>query len=131
MIPKKLASSFIGILLKLVVATEMIPGRCLVQSDAISGVEQGSVFSNKYEIIGHPSDLWLGSFKHCIDERGNLIGMQYILKSEGGTQQSLSAVGKIEGECRDIDIEGDIDRIKVSYSNQYGSVNSIKYYKGR
>ena len=57
--------------------------------------------------------------------------MQYILKSEGGTQQSLSAVGKIEGECRDIDIEGDIDRIKVSYSNQYGSVNSIKYYKGR
>ena len=43
--------------IKLSRATDTIPGSCLSQSDKWSGVQEGSVFSNKYEIIDHSSSL--------------------------------------------------------------------------
>ena len=68
------------------VAENLIPAACLIETEETVGVPSGAIFSNKYELISHPDSLRIHSFTNCIDNLGNIIGIQFALKSEDGDE---------------------------------------------
>ena len=74
--------------------------------------------------------LEIYKFKTCLDELGDLVGIQYTLSDLTGNEYSLSAIGDVSetsGECRDLQLRGEIEFIAASYSERTETVSAIRY----
>ena len=92
--------------LLIIAAQDVITSHCLVETDLTVGRAKGVPFTNRHDIIGQPPDLKLHSFINCIDEMGNMVGLQFELISDTGTKIQLSPVGSMTGNCRSLLIDG-------------------------
>ena len=83
---------------------------CLTESTQMTGVEEGEVFSNKAEIeaLGRVVNYSLHSFINCVDDNDDLAGIQFLLQSQTGKVVELEAMGDMSGNCKTLELSGEI-----------------------
>ena len=62
-----------------------------------------------------------------MDENGDLIGTQYTLLDQNGNTFELSPMGELTGNCRPLELSGEIQKIAATYSETTDSVSAIRY----
>ena len=76
-------------------------GACFIESETITGVEEGEVFSNKAELeaLG-VENISFHSFTTCTSiGSGDVLGTQYIVLNSKGEQVKLTPMGIMIGNC--------------------------------
>ena len=90
--------------------------------------------SNKWEIdqMLSSEDWEMSKFTACEDETETLSGLQFFLKSESlSSEITLTQLGNInDGNCRTLELSGQLTSIESSYDSFIGRVTEIIFVKG-
>ena len=104
---------------------------CIIESRAVSGVNNGLQVSNKPELLEvyDLSDYYVKYIVHCQDDSGNVIGLFASIVNRQDPDRLIikKSFGQIRGFCTKLNLFGELDSIRASYSPDTGTVSAISY----
>ena len=105
--------------------------QCLIEDPTVVGREVGTPFSNRKGIEDLGDGYIFHSFETCENGSGDMIGMHFFLvsKTDENDIVPLLPIGDMSGICRSLVLQGPLDMIKASYSQNDGAVNAVKYFR--
>ena len=111
-----------------------ISSDCLVKSDNTAGQATGLVFSHEEALTTNEKisdELRVQTVKSCVDEDGELTGLQLILGVPDFTKVvKMEAIGNTQTTCTTTTFKVPINRTKAGSDERGSGVNNLRIIAG-